>query len=77
MKYTDIEEANIQIELLVEEKDSVIEHYQNNTCGICGHGEPVLCNTKIWCRSPDTHFGNIRGIALNKDFGCNKFKKKD
>ena len=76
---TDLEKASkgkefkMFIEGLVNE---IFDDFKSRTCDNCKYGEPVLSNTRVWCRGY-TPFASINGLSLDKHFGCNKFEPKD
>ena len=43
-------------------------------CKKCKYGEPVLANTRVWCRHPILIFGNIPNMSFSKDWFCASFE---
>lgn len=64
--YTDINEANEQVQLLINEKNQIIEHYLSRTCQGCKHLE-ILCDNKE---------SLMYQMAIHdRTFSCNKWGK--
>ena len=75
--YTDIDEANKQVQLLINEKNQIIEHFIDRKCMNCKHvGNYYPINISTSC---------LKGVeSMESDLGkneasfcCNKWEKKD
>ena len=50
---------------------------QHITCKDCKYGEPVLADTRVWCKHPKLHFGGVNGLSFPKDWYCKEAEKEE